>query len=92
MPQFRVNFCNTLLNSDGFPFKVVQRVVLVRGAKTAEAAAQEACRLFERLERIPHWRLRAQHLEVETGNGVAAETAPGPPHPRRSAADTPGKP
>ena len=65
MPEFRANFFNTLLSSDGHPHKVLQRMIELRKVATAQDAAKIAQRQFERLECVGDWRLRAQTCEVE---------------------------
>ena len=65
MPSFRVKFFNTLLSSDGHPFKVLQRVISVRHSKTGDDAMKLAQRDFEQLECVPNWRLHADSSEVE---------------------------
>jgi hypothetical protein len=65
MPQYCVSFFNNLLNSNGMPFKCMQRTVTVREAQDAEAASEKAKRAFERLENVPNWKCRAQFFEVD---------------------------
>jgi len=64
MASYQVKFCKKLLSSDGHAFKVVQRVILVARSKDAEDAALIAQRRFERLERVPDWRLHADFFET----------------------------
>lgn len=72
MPSFRIEFFNTLLSSDGHPFKVLQRVVKISDSKTAEDAVQVARRDFERLEQVPDWKLHADCCEVTDENEKAS--------------------
>jgi len=65
MASFRIRFCNDLLNAYGQPFHVCQREVVVAGEDDA-VAIQAAKREFERLERVPSWRLRARSIECES--------------------------
>jgi hypothetical protein len=44
MPQYRVVFFDNLPNSNGLPFKCMQRSLIVRKTKDAEAAAEKAKR------------------------------------------------
>lgn len=74
MPSFRVKFFNTLLSSDGHPFKVLQRVIPVRHSKTGNDAMEMAQRHFEQLEHIPNWRLHADSSEVESESEAKNQT------------------
>jgi hypothetical protein len=65
MTQYRVNFFNNLINSNGMPFKCRQREVIVDNARDAEAASEKAKREFGQLEDIPNWRCHAQYFEVD---------------------------
>lgn len=73
MVKYRVGFFNELVNSNGMPFKCLQRAVMISGAKDAEAASEKAKREFERLENIPNWKCHAQFVEAEI---VAKATRP----------------
>jgi len=70
MVDYRVLFFNNLVNSDGKPFKCLQRVIAVSSAKDARDASEKAKREFERLEHVPNWKYHAQFLEVESGDIV----------------------
>ena len=63
MTRYLVKFFNHLLSSDGHPFKVLQRAILVQ-SDNAEEAARIGERRFERLEHIPDWRLHADAVET----------------------------
>jgi hypothetical protein len=76
MAEFRVTFFNNLFNSNGMPFKCLQRAVIVAGIKDADTASQKAKREFERLENIPNWEYRAQFLEVEVVEIGAKKQSP----------------
>jgi hypothetical protein len=80
MVQYRVSFFYNLCNSNGMLFKCVQRAVTVSRAKNAEAASEKAKREFERLEKIPNWKCRAQFLEVETVEMMGAYAGIVTPH------------
>jgi hypothetical protein len=84
MPSFRVKFINTLLSSDGHPFKVLQRLICIRRCRTADEAIAVAKRRFERLEHVADWSLHAQSVEVECEDdkppaSVARSGGPGRP-------------
>lgn len=70
MQTFRVNFLNFLTNSTGHQFQCLQRVIPIGRAKSPERAIKAAQRRFERLERVPDWRLHAQSIEVEPSDNV----------------------
>jgi hypothetical protein len=65
MSSYRVSFYNELVNSQGRVFKVCQRSVEVRSARTIDRAITAAKRKFENEEGIGHWRHRARSIEVE---------------------------
>jgi hypothetical protein len=62
---YRVVFFNNLVNSNGLPFKCIQRSLTVRKAKDAEEALEKAKLAFEQLEGIPDWKCHAHYFEVE---------------------------
>ena len=64
MTTYRVKFFKNLLNSDGHPFKVLQRVVTVDQSKTADDAMRAAQRQFEACEQVSDWRLHADCIEA----------------------------
>jgi hypothetical protein len=70
MAEYRVLFFNNLVNSEGKPFKCLQRAITVSSAKDAGEASEEAQREFERLEDVPNWKCHAQFLEVESRDNV----------------------
>jgi len=53
MTGHRVRFFKRLLNSQGTPFKTVQREIVITGVKTALEAEVIAEREFERVRQIP---------------------------------------
>lgn len=65
MDCYRVTFFKHLLSSDGHPFKCVQRAIEIRRAKNADRAIAAAERRYERLHRVPDWKLYADCFEVE---------------------------
>jgi hypothetical protein len=71
MPKYRTSFFKHLVNSNGAPFKVLQRIVETRDAKTIPDAEQFAKRSFERAERICDWRLHADTMETDTNQDDA---------------------
>jgi hypothetical protein len=66
MADYRVVFFNNLLNSNGKPFKCLQRTITVSFAKDAGEASEKAKREFERLEGVTNWKCHAHFLEVES--------------------------
>ena len=91
MTAYRVSFFNELTNSRGTLYKVCQRSVEIRTARTLDRAVEAAKKRFARLERVGEWRLHARLFEVEplveAPDAVAAATdplaAPGAGHARR---------
>jgi hypothetical protein len=65
MTAYRVRFFKRLVNSQGLPFKTLQREIEIVGANTALEAEGLAEREFERLRKIPDWRIHADSLETE---------------------------
>jgi hypothetical protein len=65
MTAYRVSFFNELTNSSGKLFKVCQRSVDIRTARTLDRAVEAAKKRFARLEHIVEWRLHARLFEVE---------------------------
>jgi hypothetical protein len=65
MARFRIRFCNDLLNAYGQAFHVCQRELVV-AAKDDAGALKAAKREFEKLERVPSWRLRARSIACES--------------------------
>ncbi len=64
MTNYQVRFFNQLLSADGHQFKVLQRVIRVRGANSSEDAACCAQRRFAEMEHVPDWKLRATMVEI----------------------------
>ena len=67
MSTYHVNFFKCVLNSDGHPFKCLQRRIDVSDAESAAQAAESASRTFEALYGCP-WKLHADSIEVAAGN------------------------
>jgi hypothetical protein len=65
MSSFRVSFYNELVGSQGQVFKVCQRSVEVRSARSIDRAVAAAKRRFETEEGIGFWGHRAKSFEVE---------------------------
>lgn len=63
MPSYRVKFFKNLCNCYGRPFTVLQRVVAIHRSKDLHRAVEAAQRRFERLEKVPDWRLHADFFE-----------------------------
>ena len=51
--------------SDGHPFKCLQQVIEIRGAKSVDRAVQTAERQYQGLRGLRDWRLHADYLELE---------------------------
>lgn len=69
MADYRISFFKNLVNSDGHPFKCLQRQFEMRGMRDAGQAAQSAARRFEELCGVRGWQLRADVIEVEPAGG-----------------------
>ena len=65
MTAYRVSFFNELTNSRGTLYKVCQRSVEIRTARTLDRAVEAAKKRFARLEHVGEWRLHARLFEVE---------------------------
>lgn len=65
MANFRVTFLNSLADSSGHDHRCVQRIVEVRGARDEQAAIGQAQRMFEQLEHVSRWDLRARRIICE---------------------------
>ncbi len=76
MSQFQVSFYKTLRSSCGTPFRCIQATIPVADAPTPGDAALTAQREFERVLRIPDWKLHGDFFEVQLGSRVL--------HPRTS--------
>jgi hypothetical protein len=64
MTGYRVRFFKSLVNSQGRPFKALQREIEII-SKTALEAEGIAEREFERLRKIPDWHIHADSVETE---------------------------
>lgn len=69
MADYRISFFKHLVNSDGRPFKCLQRQFEMRDMRDAGHAAQSAARRFEELCGVRGWQLRADTIEVEPAGG-----------------------
>ncbi len=65
MPEYRVRFFKQIVNSQGKPFKTLQREIEIVKADTAIEAEALAERQFERLRKIPDWHFHADTVEIE---------------------------
>jgi len=63
---YRVKFFKNVLNSNGHPFKVLQRVIPVDKSDNHDDAIRIAQERFEGLENIADWRLHADFVETST--------------------------
>jgi hypothetical protein len=64
MSGYRVRFFKSLVNSQGRPFKALQREIEII-AKTALEAEGIAEQEFERVRKIPDWHIHADSVETE---------------------------
>jgi hypothetical protein len=78
MTGYRVSFFNELTNSRGTLYKVCQRSVEIRTARSLDRAVEAAKKRFARLERVGEWRLHARLFEVEALPDVEEVVAPPP--------------
>jgi hypothetical protein len=67
MTAYRVRFFKRLVNSQGMPFRALQREIEIVGVKTALEAEVIAEREFERVRQIPDWHFHADSVETEVG-------------------------
>lgn len=66
MTSYRVRFFKRLVNSQGTPFRALQRETGIIEAKTALEAEAIAAREFAQLRQITDWRVHADSMETET--------------------------
>jgi hypothetical protein len=78
MSEYRVRFFKRLVNSQGTPFKTLQREIRVIKAKTALEAEEIAEREFERGRNIPDWHTHADYLETDIVVTPARQSAARP--------------
>jgi len=64
MTRYKVFFFKNLLSSDGHPFRCLQQTIEVE-ASSPERAVQVAERRYQRLHRVPSWKLHADNVELE---------------------------
>jgi hypothetical protein len=67
MTSYTVSFFKDLQSSDGHAFKCVQQVIEIHRAKSPDRAVRAAERRYERLHRVPNWKLYADTLELKVG-------------------------
>jgi hypothetical protein len=65
MTRYRVRFFKRLVNSQGRPFKTLQREVEITKARNALEAEVIASREFERVRKIADWHIHADSVETE---------------------------
>lgn len=73
--SYKVSFFKNLLSSDGHQFKCLQGTIEIRRARSVDRAVQAAERRFARLQRMPHWMIHADNLELEI-NGKKIDYRP----------------
>ena len=62
---YRVSFFKDITNCYGKLFKMCQRSIVIRSARSPERAIRAAKIRFSRLERIRDWTLRAEKIELD---------------------------
>ena len=72
MTRYRVSFFKDIINCYGKPFNVCQATILVDSASSRSRAVELAKARFAQLERIGHWNLHADRVEVERLADAAA--------------------
>lgn len=65
MIGYKVTFFKTLLSSSGHPVKCPQQAIEIHRARNFDRAVAAAKRRYERLLRLPDWKLHADSIEVE---------------------------
>jgi hypothetical protein len=70
MTSYHIKFFKNLVNSDGHPFKVLQRVI-VSQSDSRDEAVRIAQQRFEDLEKVGDWRLHADFCEATADSQVA---------------------
>jgi hypothetical protein len=65
MARYRVSFFKNLVNSDGHPFKCIQKVIDISRAKSVDRAVKAAEIRYERLHHVHDWTLHSDYLELE---------------------------
>lgn len=73
---YRVSFFNNLTNCYGKPFKVCQRSIVIRSARSPARAIEAAKVRFARLEHICDWALHAEKIEVDVLPAEVARVSP----------------
>src|SRR5215472_13936769 len=78
MPGYRVSFYKTLLSSCGMPQRCLQAEISIADAPSPSDAARMAERKWQKLRRIPDWKLGADLVEVHEGTPrkIRAHEAP----------------
>lgn len=67
MTTYQVRFFKNLVNSDGHPFKCLQRTIEIRRARSVARAVRAAERRYARFHRVQDWKLYADTFEVDIG-------------------------
>ena len=65
MTCYKVSFFKELLSSDGHPFTCLQQEIEISRARSPEHAIATAQRRYERMHRVPSWRLHADLIQLE---------------------------
>ncbi len=72
MAAYHIKFIKTLSHEND-DSETVYRSIIIRLARDAVRAVSAAKRRFERLEKVTHWRLRADRMKVLSPTGQAAK-------------------
>ena len=72
MAAYHIKFIKTLSDENDHS-ETVYRSIVIRLARDAVRAVAAAKRRFERLERVTHWRLRADRMKIESPTGQATK-------------------
>ena len=72
MAAYHIKFIKTL-SDENDQSETVYRSIVIRMAHDAVRAMAAAKRRFERLEKVTHWRLRADRMKIESLTGQATK-------------------
>ena len=68
MAAYHIKFIKTLSDENDHS-ETVYRSIVIRLARDVVRAVAAAKRRFERLEKVTHWRLRADRMKIESPTG-----------------------
>ncbi len=75
MPAYRISFINEFARNRSL-FRVCQRAIVIRSARSRERAIEAAKKRFARLEGICDWRIHASIIEIEALGALASFAPP----------------